>query len=72
MSNPIFRMLHTVIRVRDLEKSLDFYTRLLGMTLLRRSEFPEGKFTFTFVGYGDEVDHTGGRVDLQLGPARTL
>jgi lactoylglutathione lyase len=53
-----FRMLHTMIRVRDLDVSLDFYTRLLGMTLLRRNDFPEGKFTLAFVGYGDESDHT--------------
>jgi lactoylglutathione lyase len=58
MTQPSFRMLHTMIRVRDLEASLDFYTRLLGMKLLRRNEFPEGKFTLAFVGYGDEADHT--------------
>ncbi len=48
------RLLHTMIRVRDLEKSLDFYTRLLGMQLLRKNDFPGGKFTLAFVGYGDE------------------
>lgn len=58
MTTPAFRMLHTMIRVRDLETSLDFYTRLLGMKLLRRNDFPEGKFTLAFVGYGDEADHT--------------
>jgi lactoylglutathione lyase len=58
MSKPAFRMLHTMIRVRDLQTSLDFYTGLLGMTLLRRNDFPEGKFTLAFVGYGDETDHT--------------
>jgi lactoylglutathione lyase len=58
MSKSAFRMLHTMIRVRDLEASLDFYTRLLGMRLLRRSDYPEGKFTLAFVGYGDEEDHT--------------
>ncbi|HUT48013.1 MAG TPA: lactoylglutathione lyase [Alphaproteobacteria bacterium] len=51
-----YRMLHTMVRVRDLEKSLDFYTRLLGMTLLRRKDFPGGKFTLAFVGYGEEGD----------------
>ena len=51
-----YRMLHTMLRVRDLEKSLDFYTRLLGMKLLRRKDFPGGKFTLAFVGYGDESD----------------
>ena len=49
-----FRLLHTMIRVRDLDKSLDFYTRLLGMALLRRTDYPEGKFTLAFVGYGPE------------------
>jgi lactoylglutathione lyase len=53
-----FRILHTMIRVRDLDKSLDFYTRLLGMTQLRRNDFPGGKFTLAFVGYGGEADHT--------------
>jgi len=50
------RLLHTMIRVRDLEKSLDFYTRHLGMRLLRRKDFPSGKFTLAFVGYDDEED----------------
>jgi lactoylglutathione lyase len=49
-----FRMMHTMVRVRDLEKSIDFYTNLLGMSLLRRENFPEGKFTLAFVGYGRE------------------
>lgn len=49
-----FRLLHTMIRVKDLDRSIDFYTRLLGMKLLRKSEYPEGKFTNVFVGYGDE------------------
>ena len=53
-----FRILHTMIRVRDLDKSLDFYTRLLGMTQLRRKDFPGGKFTLAFVGYGGEANHT--------------
>lgn len=52
------RLLHTMIRVRDLDKSLDFYTRLLGMKLLRKNDYPEGKFTLAFVGYGDESDHS--------------
>ncbi len=49
-----YRLLHTMIRVRDLDKSLDFYTRLLGMELLRRKDYPSGEFTWVFVGYGDE------------------
>lgn len=52
------RLLHTMIRVLDLEKSIDFYTRLLGMKLLRRKDFPTGEFTLAFVGYGDETDST--------------
>ena len=50
-----YRLLHTMIRVRDLDKSIDFYTRHLGMTLLRKKDFPDGRFTNVFVGYGDET-----------------
>ncbi len=57
MSETQYRMAHTMIRVRDLEKSLDFYTRVLGMKVLRRKDYPEGKFTNTFVGYGPEETH---------------
>ena len=53
-----FRFLHTMLRVKDLDKSLDFYTRLLNMKVLRKKDFPGGKFTLAFVGYGDEADHT--------------
>ena len=53
-----FTFLHTMLRVFDLEKSLDFYTRLLGMKLIRRRDFPSGEFTLAFVGYGDESAHT--------------
>jgi lactoylglutathione lyase len=49
-----YRMLHTMIRVKDLDKSLDFYTRLLGMQVLRRRDVPAGKYSLAFVGYGDE------------------
>jgi lactoylglutathione lyase len=52
------RMLHTMIRVFDFEKSIDFYTRLLGMTLLRKRDVPEGKYSLGFVGYGDEDSST--------------
>lgn len=55
---PVFRMLHTMLRVRDLEKSLAFYTGHLGMTLLRKRDFPGGRFTLAFVGYGDESSNT--------------
>jgi lactoylglutathione lyase len=48
------RLLHTMIRVRDLDRSLDFYTRLLGMKLLRKKDYPSGEFTLAFVGYGPE------------------
>ena len=53
-----FRMAHTMIRVRNLDKSVDFYTRLLGMRVLRQKEYPGGKFTNTFVGYDDEASST--------------
>ncbi|MBI3710792.1 MAG: lactoylglutathione lyase [Proteobacteria bacterium] len=49
-----FRMMHTMIRVNDLDKSIAFYTNQLGMTLLRRKDYPDGKFTLAFVGYGHE------------------
>jgi lactoylglutathione lyase len=52
------RMLHTMIRVGDLDRSIQFYTEVLGMKLLRRKDYPDGKFTLAFVGYGDEADHT--------------
>jgi lactoylglutathione lyase len=50
------RLLHTMLRVGDLERSLAFYTDVLGMTLLRRRDYPSGRFTLAFVGYGDERD----------------
>ena len=52
------RLLHTMLRVGDLERSLAFYTDVLGMRLLRRKDYPGGRFTLAFVGYGDERDHT--------------
>lgn len=52
------QLLHTMIRVRDLDRSIDFYTRLLGMKLLRRKDYPSGEFTLAFVGYGDEESNT--------------
>ena len=61
------RVLHTMIRVGDLEKSIAFYTEALGMTLMRRHDYPEGKFTLAFLGYGDEESIGGHRADPQLG-----
>ncbi|RMD64104.1 MAG: lactoylglutathione lyase [Alphaproteobacteria bacterium] len=65
-----YRLLHTMIRVLDLDKSIDFYTRLLGMKLMRRSDYPSGEFTLAFVGYGDEdtsavieLTHNWGRTE---------
>lgn len=52
------RLLHTMIRVGDLQRSIDFYTRVLGMKLLRQKDYPEGKFTLAFVGYGEEHSNT--------------
>ena len=53
-----FRFLHTMIRVLDIDKSIDFYTRILGMKLLRRQDYEGGRFTLSFVGYGDEDSDT--------------
>jgi lactoylglutathione lyase len=50
------RILHTMLRVGDLKRSLAFYTDVLGMRLLRQSDYPNGRFTLAFVGYGDESD----------------
>jgi lactoylglutathione lyase len=52
------RMLHTMLRVGDLERSLSFYCDVLGMALLRRKDYPSGEFTLAFVGYGSEENHT--------------
>ena len=51
-------MLHTMIRVRDLDKSIAFYCNHLGMQLIRRKDYPGGEFTLAFVGYGDEENNT--------------
>ena len=52
------RFLHTMLRVGNLEKSIAFYTEVMGMSLLRQKDYPDGKFTLAFVGYGEETDHT--------------
>jgi lactoylglutathione lyase len=70
------RLLHTMLRVNDLEASLAFYTGVLGMKLLRRKDYPSGEFTLAFVGYGDEdshavieLTHNWGRSSYTLGDA---
>lgn len=52
------RLLHTMLRVGDLDRSIAFYTELLGMQLLRRRDFPGGRFTLAFLGYGPESENT--------------
>lgn len=51
------KLLHTMIRVGDLERSINFYTEVLGMQLLRRKDYPDGRFTLAFVGYGPEDEN---------------
>lgn len=70
------RLLHTMLRVVDLDRSIAFYTEVLGMRLLRRSDYPEGKFTLAFVGYQDESEgavleltHNWGVESYELGTA---
>lgn len=70
------RLLHTMLRVGDMQRSIDFYTQVLGMRLLRRSDYPDGKFTLAFVGYEDEKDgavleltHNWGVDTYELGTA---
>lgn len=52
------RMLHTMLRVGDLDKSIKFYSEVLGMSELRRNDYPDGEFTLAFMGYGDESENT--------------
>jgi lactoylglutathione lyase len=70
------RLLHTMLRVRDLDASIAFYTEALGMRLLRKNDYPTGEFTLAFLGYGDEADTTvieltynWGKSDYVLGDA---
>ena len=52
------RILHTMIRVGNLEKSIQFYTEVLGMKRLRQKDYPDGEFTLAFIGYGEEAENT--------------
>ena len=52
------RLLHTMLRTGDLQRSIDFYTNVLGMQLLRQKDYPDGEFTLAFIGYGSEADNT--------------
>ena len=52
------RLLHTMLRVGDLDRSIDFYRDVLGMHLLRKKDYPDGRFTLAFLGYGDESSNT--------------
>jgi lactoylglutathione lyase len=58
LSEFFMRLLHTMLRVGDLDRSIAFYSEVLGMRLLRRKDYPDGKFTLAFIGYGDEDAHT--------------
>ncbi|MBE9606304.1 lactoylglutathione lyase [Acetobacteraceae bacterium H6797] len=58
------KFLHTMIRVGDLDRSVKFYTELLGMKELRRNDVPEGKYTLAFLGYGDGNASGGGEIEL--------
>ncbi len=61
------RILHTMLRVGDLDRSLDFYTKVLGMKLLSRKDYPDGKFTLAFVGFDERVDGTQvGDAEIEL------
>ena len=66
------RILHTMLRVGDLDRSLAFYTEVLGMKLLRRHDYPEGKFTLAFVGYGDEASNAVIELTYNWGVERYL
>lgn len=70
------RLLHTMLRVKNLEESKKFYTEILGMSVLREKEYPDGKFTLCFLGYGTEAENTvieltynWGRAEYDLGDA---
>jgi len=70
------RILHTMLRVGNLQRSVEFYTKVLGMKLLRQKEYPEGEFTLAFIGYGEESAHSvieltynWGRESYEIGSA---
>ena len=63
------RLLHTMLRVGDLEKSIRFYTEILGMSLLRQKEYPDGEFTLAFLGYGPEDKNTALELTYNWGQA---
>ena len=58
MGNNNFKYLHTMMRVNNLDESINFYSKFFGMKLLRKSDYPDGKFTLAFLGYGDEENST--------------
>ena len=58
MNQKNFKYLHTMMRVFNLEKSINFYTKYFNMKLIRKNDYPEGKFTLAFLGYGSEEDNT--------------
>ena len=58
MDSNNFKYLHTMMRVNDLDESINFYSKFFGMKLLRKSDYPDGKFTLAFLGYGDEENNT--------------
>ena len=58
MGNNNFKYLHTMMRVNNLDESINFYSKFFGMKLLRKSDYPDGKFTLAFLGYGDEENNT--------------
>lgn len=64
------RILHTMLRTGDLQRSIDFYTRILGMRLLRQKDYPEGQFTLAFLGYGDESEESAIELTYNWGVER--
>jgi lactoylglutathione lyase len=64
------RILHTMLRVGDLDRSIDFYTNVLGMKLLRKTDRPDQRYTLAFVGYGDEREHAALELTYNYGVER--